>query len=328
MRLALRLCAVAAAAPVGLVLGLVLPATSAHAQNPDEAPAPCRAQVKNALDQIAPAFAGKVRKLAAKAPGSIEAAIWAYAPPRFHDVAEGTLPPPSPGAKCPAEMALIAGRFCVDRHEGSIVVREADGTETLHSPYLPPPEGKITLARSVAGVVPQGYISAKQAERACRASGKRLCQPVEWRAACSGSEGTTYPYGATRVAGKCHDSGASPMLTFHLATMKRGWGLTELNDTRNNQLEGTVAKTGAFPDCVTDQGVYDMVGNLHEWTADPNGTFQGGYWLDTSQHGDGCAYRTIAHGFEYHDYSTGFRCCADPLFEREDRAAPSETSKR
>jgi sulfatase modifying factor 1 len=53
-----------------------------------------------------------------------------------------------------------------------------------------------------------------------------------------------------------------------------------------------------------------MVGNLHEWTADPNGTFQGGYWLDTSQHGDGCAYRTISHGFTYHDYSTGFRCCA------------------
>jgi formylglycine-generating enzyme required for sulfatase activity len=55
-----------------------------------------------------------------------------------------------------------------------------------------------------------------------------------------------------------------------------------------------------------------MVGNLDEWTADPNGTFQGGFWLDTSQHGDGCAYRTIAHPYDYHDYSTGFRCCADP----------------
>ena len=42
-----------------------------------------------------------------------------------------------------------------------------------------------------------------------------------------------------------------------------------------------------------------------------DGTFQGGYWLDTSQHGDGCAYRTIAHSFDYHDYSTGFRCCGD-----------------
>jgi formylglycine-generating enzyme required for sulfatase activity len=86
----------------------------------------------------------------------------------------------------------------------------------------------------------------------------------------------------------------------------------ELNDPRNTTLEGTLAKTGAFPGCVNDYGLYDMVGNLDEWTADPNGTFQGGFWLDTSLHGSGCAYRTIAHPFDYHDYSTGFRCCADP----------------
>ncbi|MBX3223499.1 MAG: SUMF1/EgtB/PvdO family nonheme iron enzyme [Labilithrix sp.] len=305
MRRAVRTCLAAAPLAVALVTGRAL------AQNPDEAPAPCRAQVQNALERLAPAFAGKARKVAARSPGSIEAAIWGYAPPRFHGVDEGALPSVKTGAACPAEMALVAGRFCVDRWEGSIVVRDADGTEAPHSPYLPPPADKVTLAKSVAGVVPQAYISAKQAESACRASGKRLCQPVEWRAACGGSEGTAYPYGPKRVAGKCHDTGVSPMLTFHLATMKRGWGLTELNDTRNNQLEGTVAKTGAFPDCVSDQGVYDMVGNLHEWTADTNGTFQGGYWLDTSQHGDGCAYRTIAHGYTYHDYSTGFRCCAD-----------------
>jgi sulfatase modifying factor 1 len=56
-----------------------------------------------------------------------------------------------------------------------------------------------------------------------------------------------------------------------------------------------------------------MVGNLHEWTNDPNGTFQGGYYLDTHQNGDGCGYRTTAHEFTYHDYSTGFRCCADAV---------------
>ena len=54
-----------------------------------------------------------------------------------------------------------------------------------------------------------------------------------------------------------------------------------------------------------------MVGNLHEWVDDPDGTFQGGYYLDTHQHGDGCNYRTPAHDIYYHDYSTGFRCCAD-----------------
>jgi hypothetical protein len=295
----------------------VLLAHAALAENPDVAPPNCRSQVKLALERIAPAYAGRTRKTAAMQPGSIEAAIWGYAPPRFHEVTEGALPPSTSGGRCPSGMALVASRFCVDRWEGSIVLRDASGTETPNSPYVAPPapdaQGVIAVAKSVAGVVPQGYISPKQAEAACHAAGKRLCHPVEWRAACGGSEGTAYPYGPARIAGKCHDSGASPMLTFHSATMKRGWGLDELNDPRNNQLEGTVAKTGAFPDCVSDQGVYDMVGNLDEWTADPNGTFQGGYWLDTSQHGEGCAYRTIAHGYEYRDYSTGFRCCAEPL---------------
>jgi sulfatase modifying factor 1 len=310
MRLSFRLCL--ATAPFVLVL-LLVGGRSALAQNPDEAPAPCREQVKNAIDKISPLYTGKTRKVAAKAPGSIEAAIWGYAPPRFHDVNEGTLPPVRSGTpKCSSDMALIGNRFCVDKYEGTIVIREADGTETAHPHYLPLPDGKVALAKSVAGVLPQGYISAKKAEGACRASGKRLCHPVEWRAACGGSEGTAFPYGPKREPGKCHDSGASPMITFHVNTMRRGWGLTELNDPRNNQLEGTVSKTGAFPDCVSDQGVYDMVGNLSEWTADTNGTFQGGLWLDTSQHGDGCAYRTTSHGYEYHDYSTGFRCCADP----------------
>jgi formylglycine-generating enzyme required for sulfatase activity len=54
-----------------------------------------------------------------------------------------------------------------------------------------------------------------------------------------------------------------------------------------------------------------MVGNLHEWVADPSGTFQGGYYLDTQENGPGCEYRTTAHVFDYHDYSTGFRCCRD-----------------
>jgi hypothetical protein len=34
--------------------------------------------------------------------------------------------------------------------------------------------------------------------------------------------------------------------------------------------------------------------------------------MDTQINGEGCAYATTAHGFDYHDYSTGFRCCLDP----------------
>jgi hypothetical protein len=282
--------------------------TASRAAPPDKAPAESRAQVAHALEVLAPAFAGKARRLASGAQGTIEQVISSFAPAKFHAVDEGTLPPARTGASCPTDMALVASRFCVDRWEGSLDEKQADGSTKVWSPYQTPGAGGTYVARSRPGVVPQGYISAKQAEAACRSAGKRLCRAVEWRAACGGSEGYAYPYGPSRTAGRCHDTGSAPMIVLHGGG---GWTPEEMNDPKNNQLEGGLAKTGAYAECVNDYGVYDMVGNLHEWTADTNGTFQGGYWLDTSQHGDGCAYRTIAHTFDYHDYSTGFRCCAD-----------------
>jgi hypothetical protein len=87
-----------------------------------------------------------------------------------------------------------------------------------------------------------------------------------------------------------------------------------LNDPGLGQVEGALSKTGEHAECVNGFGVFDMVGNLHEWVAtDPaavHGTFAGGYYLDTSLNGDGCNYRTVAHAHDYHDYSTGFRCCS------------------
>ena len=79
--------------------------------------------------------------------------------------------------------------------------------------------------------------------------------------------------------------------------------------------DAALGKTGEHIGCVNGWGVYDMVGNIHEWVATdaslPNGTFAGGYYLDTTQNGQGCEYRTTAHAPAYYDYSTGFRCCAD-----------------
>ena len=35
----------------------------------------------------------------------------------------------------------------------------------------------------------------------------------------------------------------------------------------------------------------------------------GGHYVDGEVNGQGCSYVTSAHGSEYHDFSTGFRCC-------------------
>jgi formylglycine-generating enzyme len=304
----LRACAVLVAAFV-VARGI---ARDVQAAPPEQAPAESRAQVAAALEALGAILRRHERRLPSGAPGTIERAISAYAPGVFRPVQEGAISPARSGARCPPDMGLAFGAVCVDRYEASVVERAQDGTLLAHAPNQQLVAGRAYVARSLPGVTPQAYVSGAQALAACREAGKRLCAPVEWRAACGGSQGYAFPYGPDRAAGRCHDSGVNPMLTLHAGMQARGWGPLELNDPRNVELDGTLAKTGEYPDCVNDFGLYDMVGNLHEWTADPNGTFQGGYWLDTSLHGDGCAYRTIAHPFDYSDYSIGFRCCADP----------------
>jgi len=217
------------------------------------------------------------------------------------------IPPPVQGP-CPEEMALVGDHTCVDRWEASLVEMTPSG-EREFPPYASP-EGALVRAVSRSGVVPQGYISRDDSERACAASKKRLCSESEWVAACMGAEARAFPYGKIRQKGVCNDSGIAPLQMLYKDSP---WMYTKgpMNDPRLNQQPGTVAKTGEFSGCKGELGIYDMVGNLHEWVKSPRATFRGGYYLDTHLNGDGCAYRTRAHEAAYHDYSTGFRCCAD-----------------
>jgi hypothetical protein len=238
---------------------------------------------------------------------------------KSYAVAEGELRPRVVGATCPPEMADVDGRFCVDRWEAMLVEVHPDGSVVRWSPYGSVDDatlcdGCFLRAVSVPDATPQAYISGARAELACTAAGKRLCAPVEWRKACRGPADKAFGYADAPVAGRCNDGGRSPMLAIfpQVATSWKSVGMAEMNDPRLNQLDGTVALTGAHRGCTNGYGVFDMIGNLHEWTSDPNGTFQGGYYLDTRKNGDGCMYRTSVHEFTYHDYSTGFRCCRDP----------------
>ncbi len=208
---------------------------------------------------------------------------------------------------CPRNMAHV-GSSCVDKFEGSLVEIHANGSETAFSAYESP-KGKNVRAVSRAGVAPQAHISMVDAKRACAASGKRLCRANEWKQACKGPENTQFPYGNKRVANACVDTNrTSPMNKLHGGARTAA----SMNDPRANQVANTVENTGAAASCTNGYGVHDMVGNVHEWTDD--GSFRGGYYLDTKLNGDGCDYRTTAHAPSYYDYSTGFRCCADEGF--------------
>lgn len=239
-----------------------------------------------------------------------------------------------PYRACPQEMAAV-GRVCVDKWEGHLVTRQADGSAKVHSPYERVQPGVVYYARSLAGVVPQAYINRNEALAACKASCKRLCTLAEWYRACTGSKGFRYPYGPNVMADICN-AGKPHLLSRLYGRNSRLWKYDEhFNNPALNQQPGFLARTGQYSECVSDYGVFDMVGNLHEWISDSVGTqiegqiplrddirdklekragnsiFMGGFYSTTSEHGRGCAFITIGHEAKYHDYSTGFRCCKD-----------------
>jgi len=216
-----------------------------------------------------------------------------------------------PKGLCPADMQLIDGAFCIDRFEASTADVNSDGSVTAHSPYRTV-EGRRVKALALEGVIPQAYISRNQAEAACRESEKRLCTGREWVNTCKGPGKKTFPYGNSHKPGYCVDTHrVSPLERLFESLGSARYQFAVMNDPALNQVLGSVAPTGSFARCTNEYGVYDMVGNLHEWTADGQGTFRGGFYLDTKLNGSGCDYKTVAHAPTYHDYSTGFRCCKD-----------------
>jgi formylglycine-generating enzyme len=227
-------------------------------------------------------------------------------------IALGSSPLEAKGKGCPEGMTSIRGRYCIDQYEAHTVEMLGKGRTRPHSPFEPV-DGLHVKAVSRRKVTPQAHISKVQAEAACKNAGKRLCTDDEWIGACRGKKPTTYPYGDEHKAGYCNDRGVSSFNRYYGEdggeAPQASYTWANMNDRRLNQLEGTLAPTGAFKRCKNGFDVYDMVGNLHEWTAAVGGTFRGGYYLDTHQHGDGCDYKTTAHTAKYYDYSTGFRCC-------------------
>lgn len=223
--------------------------------------------------------------------------------------ASDAIPPQARGTGgCPAGMVGIEG-FCIDRFEASLEEIHSDGSTSPWSSNLNP-SGVSVRAKSAEGAVPQAYISQVQASAACNAAGKRLCTDTEWLRACRGPSNANYPYGNTRWPKFCNDSRVChPAVQAHGTTAD--WIWSELSAACIGSLPHGRAISGGHDGCVTAEGIYDMMGNVHEWTADPNGTFRGGFYVDTVINGDGCLYATTAHNTTYSDYSTGFRCCAD-----------------
>lgn len=236
-------------------------------------------------------------------------------------------PPAAP--PCPDDMAPVGG-YCVDRYEAHLVLADAPDVVLPH--FEPLKRGTKAMARSRADVAPQAYLNRAEAARACKLAKKRLCRAREWYGACGGRGKTRYPYGDSEIARSCNTGKVHLMQRLFGADVKYTYS-AHYNSPRLHQEPGFLAKSGEYSSCVNDYGIYDMVGNLHEWVADDvskrlvdevpieygpdmlgakgSGVFMGGYFSSHGEHGRGCAYVTATHSPDYHDYSIGFRCCAD-----------------
>ena len=257
------------------------------------------------------------------------------------------LPRPQQGlvrsGRCSHEMVDVAGRFCIDRYEASLVDLERErrvspyyypslnrtkstfeawetlrftmGDEHYQTLSLPaPPAFQLSApfrvkAVSQPGVVPNGYLSGLIAGEACRNAGKRLCTEEEWVLACRGQSDQRFPYGDVYEPGRCNVH-----RDVHPARILHGHASLGHLDPRLNhfayQGRALLHSTGSNQDCASRWGsdaVYDMVGNLDEWIDDEQGAFLGGFYSRGTK--EGCQSKITAHPQAYYDYSLGVRCC-------------------
>jgi sulfatase modifying factor 1 len=239
----------------------------------------------------------------------------------------------APLPRCPPDM-IDGGKFCVDPYEAILEREDGAGGWVVHPHFERPAPGVRYRAVSRAGEYPQSYVSEVESAAACAASGKRLCTKSEWESACRGKGYKPFPYGVMGVEGKCNSAKAHLLRAFFHREV--GFSYDDFNDPRLAQQPGFLARTGEYAECHNARGTFDMVGNLHEWVStkvdkallgsilvdgthrqhqpmiEGNGIFMGGFFSTREELGPGCYFTTIAHEQTYHDYSIGFRCCADP----------------
>jgi hypothetical protein len=133
------------------------------------------------------------------------------------------------------------------------------------------------------GVRPAAYVSLYQAADSCFSVGKRLCTADEWFLACSGPFSSVYPYGNSYEERACVTA-----------------------DTM-------VHKSGGKAECRSYFGLYDMSGNLQEWTdtrSSENDRFNyvaGGFWSSGIK--SSCRERRYSYYSQNRHNPVGFRCC-------------------
>jgi formylglycine-generating enzyme required for sulfatase activity len=194
-------------------------------------------------------------------------------------------------------------------------------------------------APNVHGASPLVMYSFAEAQAWCSSHGRRLCYDDEWTRACAGPDGLSWPYGDTHQPGACNDEQVwrlyNQTLLSQWPSMVCGPDVVSLGElfasARAVSAEAADSAdhvewlyqgevSGANTTCRSGDGVYDLCGNVEEWTrrrdggtTDFHGSLKGRYWAEAAS----CQSDVISHGDAFRFYELGFRCCAggvEPVF--------------
>lgn len=238
---------------------------------------------------------------------------------------------------CPADMTLVDGLFCPamayrclkrsggvghgcpEYSRGEVCLGEQDRRRYCIDLHEWP---------NRVGERPKVYVSWFEAKALCEGVGKRLCRRSEWILACEGPKRLPYPWGFVRQPSPCNIDRSVVEADANAIADAR---------TRDDEIARLwqADPIGSHPNCVSSFGVYDLAGNVDEWTdnaaddptTDRVSTLNGGYWGPVR---NTCRLTTKSHGPTFTFYQVGFRCCADtrdgvvidpprPWIERSDR---------
>jgi len=204
------------------------------------------------------------------------------------------------------EHTMNVKAFYIDKYE----VTNLQYAESLKSTGRKPPQhfvnGQVPAGKADHPVV---YVSWYDAKSYCEWAGKRLPSDIEWEKAARGTDGRTYPWGND----------------FNIAFVNSPVRWVEL------KLIGDTTPVGAFEKGKSVYGLYDMSGNVWEWTSSayepyPGNTrkselyggnyrtLKGGSWWDCSFYQCGISAPVYNRSF-FHpktmNNSFGFRCAKD-----------------
>jgi formylglycine-generating enzyme required for sulfatase activity/serine/threonine protein kinase len=219
------------------------------------------------------------------------------------------------------EVTMAAYKACSDKGECKRAGRDNEWTGITkkdRDAFDPLCNAREPEAR---GQHPVNCVDWTQAQKFCTAMGKRLPTEAEWEFAARGPDGRKFPWGdETPTGGHLNACGKECV----------AWGKAHGQDLRAmydaDDGFATTAPVGSFAAGKSRYGVYDVVGNVWEWTADwyadytkdeekdPKGpasgerrVIRGGAW-------NGSEAAWVRPTYRYHDvptkrsYGIGFRC--------------------